>query len=502
MSSGRNPIIVGIGQVVQRWRGPTHQKDPVALMEVAARAALADACARQPPSRTIDAVHVVNVLSWSYADAPQLLASRLNLHPAHRTYSAIGGNTPQSLVNQSARDLEEGAVRCVLLAGAEAAASVKRAAAEGVDLGWPQRAEPAYIHGEQRLGFSALELEYGLALPVYMYALLETACRAGTGHSPAEHHAYLGQLCAAMSRVGATHPYSWFPEASTAEQVTTVGPDNRWVGYPYTKRMCAILDVDQAAALLMTTEAVAVELGIDPARWVYPMGGADLHDIWHVSQRPRLDESPAIREAAISALAHAGIALEEVQAFDLYSCFPCAVQIGRSMVGIPEQDPRPLTVTGGLPYFGGPGNNYSMHAIATVVDRIRAASVETAMITSLGWYSTKHAVGLYGRRPPVRAWGSVDEVQRQTSIDARALPEPVREASGSFTIEAFVIRYQRDGSPRDGVCLGRTAAGRRALALLEADPAELEALEREELVGRVGQCRYDATAERNRLRLR
>jgi acetyl-CoA C-acetyltransferase len=470
-------------------------------MESAVGLAVIDGQARPELLDAIDTLHVVNTLTWSYSDAPRQLAERLGLHPKRFTYGAIGGNSPQALVNRVARDLERGVVRCALLVGAEAGASAKRAAIEAVDLGWPVRARPEYVDGDERLGFSSLELDYGLALPVHMYPLIETALRWSAGRSPNAHHAHLGQLCARMSSVAARHPQAWFRAACTPEQVMAVGPDNRWVGYPYTKRMCAVLEVDQGAALVMTTEATAAELGIDSSRWVYPLAGVDLNDVWHVTERPRLEESPAIRRAVRLTLEHAGVSLGEVGGFDLYSCFPCAVEIARAMIGLSDEDPRPITVTGGLPYFGGPGNNYSMHAIATVVERIRGGELANALVTALGWYATKHAVGLYGNSPPTRRWNDLDASPWQAEIDRQALPSLEREASGPFTIEAFVIRHDRDGAAHDGVCLGRLGSGRRALALIDAGRAELEALEREELVGRVGSCRHDLATERNRLRL-
>lgn len=501
MMHDSNPVIVGVGQVVQRSKQSERPLDPLGLMQTAAELAVIDGHACRGLLDAIDTVHVVNTLTWSYSDAPRQLAGRLGLHARRFSYGAIGGNSPQALVNRVARELERGVVGCALLVGAEAGASTKRAAIEGVELGWPERARPDAVAGDERLGFSSLELDYGLALPVHMYPLIETAWRSSVGRSPNAHHAHLGQLCARMSSVAARHSQAWFQTACTPEQVMTVGPDNRWVGYPYTKRMCAVLEVDQGAALLMTTEATAKELGIDPSRWVYPLAGVDLNDVWHVSERPRLEESPAIRRTVSLTLEHAGVSLEDVGGFDLYSCFPCAVEIARAMIGLSDEDPRPTTVTGGLPYFGGPGNNYSMHAIATVVEKIRGGELRTALVTALGWYATKHAVGLYGNSPPIRRWIDLDASPWQAEIDQQALPSVEREAAGPFTIEAFVIRHNRDGAASDGVCLGRLQSGRRALAMIDAGRAELEALEREELVGRVGRCRHDLSTERNRVRL-
>ncbi len=498
MKSSNVPIIVGASQVTQRWSEDGPHLDALGLMETAARAAIDDTGSRQA-IRSIDTLAVVNTITWSYRDAPGLLCDRLGIEPSRRVYTAIGGNIPQTLVNRYAAELEAGRAAMVLLCGAEAGYSARKVAS-GMDLGWPPFAEPERIDGDRRLGSSDYEARYELTLPTFVYPFFETALRAASGRKPNEHAAFLGRLCSRMSHVAAAHANAWSREALTAEQITTVTPDNRIVGYPYTKRMNANMSVDQGAALLLTTTAQAERLGIDEDRWVYPMGGADLVDVWEVTRRRRLDESPAIRQAIRLALEQAAVELPAIDWFDFYSCFPCAVQIGMRMAGLDIDDRRGPTVTGGLPYFGGPGNNYSMHAIATIVDRIRREPDRLAMVTALGWYVTKHAVGVYGRRPPAVAWNERDTRCVQTRIDEDALPPPIDECNGTLTVEAFMIRHRRSGEPRRGVVLGRDHAGRRALAEIEATAEELTDMERDELVGRSGRCRHDSRTGLNRVR--
>lgn len=330
-------------------------------------------------------------------------------------------------------------------------------------------------------------------MPSYVYPLFETAFRAGLGHTPDVHRHYMGQICARISGIAASNPYAWFQTALSAQDIATPNLDNRYIGYPYTKRMNANIDVDQSAALIVTTVGMAEKLHIAPSRWVYPLGGFDLNDIWFVTRRPRLDRSPAIRTCARQCLEQAGLLLDDIGVFDLYSCFPVVVEIARREIGIPEDDARDLSVTGGLPYFGGPGNNYSMHAIASVVERIRADRTLKAMITANGWYMTKHAAGIYGGEPPrCPWWDNLDNRNFQSSIDVEALREPIEKASGTLTAEAYVIRHDKQNRPTRGTVIGRLENGDRSLAHIDATADELESMERIELVGKKGTVRFNA----------
>jgi acetyl-CoA C-acetyltransferase len=197
------------------------------------------------------------------------------------------------------------------------------------------------------------------------------------------------------------------------------------------------------------------------------------------------------------ALEQAGLTLEDITVFDIYSCFPSAFEIARREIGIPEDDPRDLSVTGGLPFIGGPGNNYSMHAIAAVVDLIRKDRSRKAMVTANGWYLTKHAIGIYTGTPPVHPWNDRDDSLTQHAIDAQALPMPVEKASGSLIVEAYVIRHDNAGKPIQGTIVGRLKNGSRALAVIDADPDGLLLMEKIELVGKQGDVRYDEAIGKN-----
>jgi acetyl-CoA C-acetyltransferase len=478
---------VGAGQCVQRDVAPAQALEPVALMETAARRAAEDAGAGGARLfAAVDRVAVVNVLSFPYGNAPRALAERMGAHPREEIYTTIGGNTPQWLVNAMAARIAAGEADVVLLAGAEAVRTVSRARRAGVTLAWGGGDGTATVVGDAREGSNAHEAAHGLVLPTAIYPLFENAIRARRGWTLAEHRRRLGVLCSRLAAVAAEHPQAWFRDRPTPEEITTVGPENRMIAFPYPKRMNAVMEVDQGAAVILTSAGRARALGIDPARFVYLWGSADAHDHWWVSERVDLATSPAIRAAGTAALAAAGVTIADVEIVDLYSCFPCAVEIARDMLGIPDDDPRPLSVTGGLPYFGGPGNNYSLHAIATMCDRLRAKPGTLGLVTALGWYLTKHAIGVYGAAPPPRPWAPLDTPSLQRQLDAEPAPVLVPAPDGAGTIETYTVVYDRDGVPVRGIVVGRLDDGRRFLANTPADRALLEALTEEEAIGRRG----------------
>jgi acetyl-CoA C-acetyltransferase len=272
--------------------------------------------------------------------------------------------------------------------------------------------------------------------------------------------------------------------ARTPEEIYTPSPANRMVAFPYTKYMNAVMNVDQSAALVMTSVANARRLGIPEDRWVYLVGaGGAYEDPWWVSERPSFSSCPALREAGQQALTRAGVGIGEIEFMDLYSCFPSAVELACEELGIPTDGSRQLTVTGGLPFFGGPGNNYSTHAIASMMALLRERPGAKGLVTASGWYLSKHAVGVYSTQAP-------DPDRRSEPVHRREDPAPsielALEAEGPASIETYTVLFGRDGSPTQGIVVGRLEDGRRFLANTPEDPGLAEALAASEAIGLEG----------------
>jgi len=492
MTSTNYPVIVGAGQLTNHPKAIDQTLEPLAMMERVAREAENDAGAPALLEK-VDSVQIVNFMSWSYADAPRMLAQRIGAEPNHTVYSSIGGETPQRLVNETAQAIVGGRIDIALLAGAEALESRRLARKLEAQLPWSQRGTPQRMDGDNRPGFNEVEARHGATMPTRVYPLFENAIRARLGLSIEAHQNRLGELCSRFAAVAANNPYAWFQVEHSPEEIVSVRADNRMVGFPYPKLMNAIIETDQAAALIMTGSRTARELGIPEDRWVYLRGCGDATDKWFVSERLNYHSSPAIRAATQRALGMAGIPLDDVARFDLYSCFPSAVQMGLDALGLRPDDPRPLTVTGGLPYAGGPGNNYVMHSIATMIQHLRESAGEYGLVTGLGWFATKHSAGVYSTRPRDGEWKRTPPTMDQRQVDAMESPPFVEPAEGEATIETYTVVFNRDGEPEQGIVIGRldNGSGERFFANTPPNRDLMLAMTREEFVGRLGSVRTE-----------
>jgi acetyl-CoA C-acetyltransferase len=254
--------------------------------------------------------------------------------------------------------------------------------------------------------------------------------------------------------------------------------------------------VDQGAALILTSIERAKQLQIPAERWVYPQAGTDAHDTFAIAERAELHRSPAIRIAAGRALALAGLGVGDVDYVDLYSCFPSAVQVAAAELGLGVDDPgRPLTVTGGLTFAGGPWSNYVMHSIATMAELLVANPGRRGLITANGGFLTKHSFGVYGTEPPARSgrassfrWEDV-----QSAVDREPTRDGLVEWEGVGTVEAWTTPFSRDGHPERAFVAVRTPEDARVLAVI-ADPAATEATVRDDIAGVKVAVHADGTA--------
>jgi acetyl-CoA C-acetyltransferase len=257
------------------------------------------------------------------------------------------------------------------------------------------------------------------------------------------------------------------------------------IAFPYTKYLNAVIDTDQAAGVVMMSVDAARAHGIQEDRWIYWWGGAHAEErAWYASERPSFAESAALRAAAQGALVNAGIGIGDVDSIDFYSCFPVAVEMACEMLGLDEADPRGLTLTGGLPYGGGPGNNYTLHSLATAMGRLRDGPQRRAFVTGNGWYLTKHSAVVLSSEPKPGDFVPAAEVDVSGEADPVALHEA---ADGAAVVETYTVLHGRDGAPERGIIIGRLDGdGTRFIANTSSDREELEQFVAVENVGRSG----------------
>jgi len=467
----RTPVIVAVGQSEQRPADPRDALEPIDLLADSVRVADASLGAAALATRA-DTIAVVEFMSARYPDPARALARRIGADPTRTVTTTIGGNTPQMLVHHFGRAILRGEADIVVIGGVETVYTRSRARRTDppIDLGWGTRDadDPVCgtVLGDDRPGTSDDENAHGAIAPTSMYPLFETAIRRAEGRTVEEHRQAVGALWEHFAAVAATNEHAWSPRALTGDEITLPSADNRMVTFPYTKRMCANIQVDQAAAVVVCSYGTARAAGVPGDLMVFPWSGAEANDHFHVTDRWSLADSPAIAAVVTDALGAAGVGIDDVARFDLYSCFPSAVQLALRATGLggPTVDPRPLTVTGGLGFAGGPGNAYVMRSIAAMVEACRRDPGSLGLVTALGWYATKHAAGLYSTTPNPATPEFVPRGRTQATVDAL----PSRRGAGAYTgdaeIEATAIVMDRDGTPAFGLLTLLTPEGARAFA--------------------------------------
>jgi acetyl-CoA C-acetyltransferase len=473
----RTPVIVGAAQVVQRAEDPLRAREPLALMEAALRAAAVEAEAPQLLAEA-DSIAVCQGLS-GYANPAAWLAQRLGAR-AESVLGLISGTTSHQFVADAARAIAAGARDIVLIAGGEAEHSARRARRAGAH---PQRS-CADGTPDRTVGVHVSAAEWkdrpdghaGLATPAACFAVFETALRHRYGLSVAAHRARIAEIWARNARVASRNPHAWIRRAPSAEEIATPGPGNPWVAVPYTKLLVANMVVDQAAALIVTSAERARRLGIPEARWVFPQASAEAVVVRQISERDTLAAEPPLALVARRVCELAALDPVRAELLDFYSCFPAPVQLTAEALGIPLE--RELTVTGGLTYGGGPLNNYVLHAIATVVTKLREQRGARALVTAVGGNFSKHAAGVYGMEPPAHGFAFVD-----LAAEVRVLPQRAYEAdyTGEAEVEAYTVNAEAGRLARAAIAC-RTPRGARTWARA-SDAALAERFASEELVG-------------------
>ena len=377
------PVIIGVGEASERIDAPDYKAlSPADLAGLAAQAALNDALSADELAPHVDVIAAIRqfevsgpgaVAPFGCADNfPRAVARRIGADPARAILEPVGGQGPQHLVNEFAQAIGRGEMSMALLVGSEAISTVRHLQSKGESRNWSETI-PGPLE-DRGFGEPLLTRElphHGARTPISLYAMAENARRARLGLDRKAYQLEMGRLFEPFTKVAAANPHAMAPEFHTAEELATVTPRNRLTSDPFPRWLVARDQANQGAAVLITSAGKARALGVPEDKFVYLLGGADARERT-VIERQDLSRSPASVMAAKQALDVAGVGVGEVDLFDLYSCFPIAVFNVRDGLGVKADDPRPLTMTGGLPYFGGAGNNYSMHGIASMVRALRA----------------------------------------------------------------------------------------------------------------------------------
>ena len=490
----RSPCVIGVAvRTIHPEEGDA--PEPLGLWEEMSRAAAVDSKGADVLA-SVDSLQVIYSLSWQYDDPPGRLAERLGLRDGARHYTGLSGTAPQKRLQAAAAEILAGRSDAAIVVGAESLATRRRKKKSGEPPTWsfrPQR-KPVMPFDDP---FHPAEIAHQVFQAYLTFACFDVARRARVGLSPEAHRRRLGDIFAPMTRIAAANPNAWLRDERSAAELVRVTAQNRMVAYPYPKSTISILDVDMAAAVIIASHEKADALGVPRERRVYLRGWCHARDPVYVAEREDLSRSVGMEEASGAALACAGVGVDDIAHLDLYSCFGSSVDFATDALRLAKDDGRSLTVTGRLPFHGGPGSNYMTHAVAAMVQKLREDPSALGMVSGVGMHMTNHVFAIYSAEP-----GAVvppDEAAVQATVDATPRREIRNGATGSARVAAYSVIHDRAG-PEWGLAVCDLPEGDRCYARVD-DPELLQEMEETEWVGRDVKL-VDAGAAVNRIEAR
>ena len=476
MKKNNTPILIGCGQITQREDDPELALSPIDLTAKACIEASKDTTVGNNIFSKLDTIVLIRSFSdtsWrfkcpfgKYNNPPLSLANRLKANNrAKLIYSFPGGNMPQWSVNKLSDMISRGQIELALIAGGEALYTQKNAMRKNINLNWNENHKNKNFDswGINKPGWTEIEDLHNMNGAIYAYPMIENAIRGRLGNSIDNHLNYMSGIFSKFSKIASTNTLADRQKHFSAKEIATVSKSNPFIGFPYTKLMNANAYIDQSAALILTSVDKAKELSIPEEKWIYLHGCADAYDHWYMSNRINFHSSPAMSIVARESFKMANTDINEISFMDLYSCFPSAVEIACKEMKININDSRNLTITGGLPYFGGPGNNYVTHSIAEMMNLLRDNPGKKGMVTANGNYITKQSIGIYSSEPLKKQFQIKDPNIYQKEINKNLGPTFIQTAEGKARIETYTVMFDREG-PIFSIIFGIDSNGYRFIA--------------------------------------
>jgi acetyl-CoA C-acetyltransferase len=484
--SPHTPVIVGIGFYQERIDDPTQCAEPYQLMVRAVRNAAEDAGA--PALLTqLDSISVPQGM-WQYRNPGRLIAAALDC-PSAKSVIADLGVLQLTLLSDLCRAIAAGEQRIGVVTGGEAQYRELRSMITQQpvrDTHQPDDTPPPDVHHTSADPFcSDLETQRGIHLPVELFAIIESALRYEQGLSIDAHRDRVAELYSGFSEIAAANPHAWRRAPMGAEDIRNATAKNAMLAFPYTKRHCTQWNVNQGVAIVVCSVAKARQLGLDPRRWIYPVAAAESKHVVVLAQQRRLHSHPGTILCGEQVLASAGITTADLTAAELYSCFPAAIQSFARDLRL--DGVCPLTVTGAMPFAGGPFNSFSLDGVARMVEVLRAKAGgkgqarRVGLVSNLSGIFGKQACALFSNRPLATGYVYEDVTKAAAAID---VPVPLdADYAGPVTIVGYTVMFNRD-EPTHAIAICDTPTGKRTVVRAE-NPVLLAAMIQEEFCGRV-----------------
>jgi acetyl-CoA C-acetyltransferase len=462
------PVIIGVGEASRKtvrgdWPSPRE------LAGAAIKAALSDTGQPEAVSAAIDTIAAIRTFEDSGVSmgtgSPDNVAEAFGaaggISASRMIYADIGGQSPQAMVNELAGAIRRGEIGTAIIVGAEANGTAKRARKAGLELDWRL---PSDTPVDNRLSsfpiLSRTEIRHGIISMPLAYSLMENARRLAQGKSREDYAADMATLWSAFSQQSLCRDYAQFARRWSAEEMTSEGEGNYQLTDIYRRWHVAQDAVDLGGAITLTSAGKAREMGIAGGKMVWLAAAAEIKEP-PLSQRADIVNPAALDYALHAVLDQAGFAPAGLGPVDIYSCFPVAVFAAVDTLGDPARPLDDYTLTGGLSFFGGPGNGYTVYSLAAMVEALRRDGSKPALVTANGGVMSKQAVGVYSASQPPRPWtGEVIRGYQAKSVELDDAP------SGKGRILTYA-RPVSKGIMGDATLILEMESGARALAVLE-----------------------------------
>lgn len=484
MNSETLPVIVAVGELTDRPADPHAMREPLTLMAEAAR--LADADGGGGWLKRLDSVDVVHQRSWRYRDTAAQFCAALDIAPKRAVYGPYGGESPVRMLHRAAMRIAAGESRAALIVSGEAQYARTRSRKDGWTPAWTPLAEQEENAFNPAGVVDPLAIMQGVLTPTLVYPLFESAWTAARGATQGAGVTRSAELWARYAAVAADNPFAWRHDTMDADVIASPERGNRWIAWPYTRAMVANPDVNQAAALIVTSLAEARRAGMAEDRLVHIHGGAFASEPSNWLKRDGFATSPA--QTAVLEMMRS-----EYDLYELYSCFPVVPKMAGDVLG--EVALARPSVAGGLSFFGAPLNSYMTHAATAMVRALRGGQGATGLLYGQGEYVTKHHALAVGRAPLDRGLRTGGGVQAVADAARGPVPPLVRDAIGTAAVEAHTVVFDRDGAARVGIVVARGGDGWRTLARTEDAETIARLLDPDgQPVGEAGMVLADAQA--------
>lgn len=489
------PVIVGVGFHQERSLDPTECSEPFRLMVQAVRCAAQDA-GSEALLRQIESVSVPQGF-WEYRNPGKLIADELGC-PSAKSILAGLGVLQFMLLSDLCLAILAGEQKVGVIAGGEAKFRALRSKITQQPVSnteQPADTPPPDVQHTWMDGFcSDLESRRGLRSPVEFFAIIESAVRYRQGLGIEEHRDRIARLYSGFSEIAAGNPHAWRREPVSTEEIRNPSAKNAMQAFPYNKLHCSQWNVNRGVAILVCSAAKAEELGLDRRRWIYPLAATQSKFVVNMAQRRELDSCRGTVLCGERALTLAGVAIEDITAAELYSCFPSAIQSFAHDLNL-EGARCPLTVTGAMPFAGGPLNQFSLEGVARMVEVLRAgegggsSGRRIGLVSNLSGIFGKQACALFSNVPGDAGYRFEDVTDAVAQTD---VPVPLNgDYAGPATVAGYTVVFAGK-NPSHAVAVCDVPGGTRTLATSE-DRELLERMMREEFCGRVIQVSPNGT---------